>query len=94
MKLIRAEFYLSGVSLFTSDTDSFRIADSYVLVNALDPDVLYSAGNYPSDYNFNIITMNVGIDPDKNHGDPTLYPPSHPLGTKSPDMHWGWAAGI
>ncbi len=93
MKLTRAEFYLSGVSLFTSDTDSFRIADSYVLVNAQDRDVLYSAGNYPSDYNFNKITMNVGIDPDKNHGDPTLYPPSHPLGPKSPDMHWGWAAG-
>ncbi|MBK9993126.1 MAG: T9SS type A sorting domain-containing protein [Saprospiraceae bacterium] len=29
----------------------------------------------------------------KNHGDPNLYLATHPLGPKTPDMHWGWTAG-
>jgi hypothetical protein len=37
--------------------------------------------------------MEVGIDEETNHADPSPYPASHPLGPKNPDMHWGWAGG-
>ena len=93
VKLTRAEFYLSGVSLFTSDLDSFNVADAYVLANANNAEKLHTVGSFPSSHNFTKIKMNVGIGKDKNHEDPTLYPSSHPLGPKSPEMHWGWAAG-
>ncbi|MCB9308426.1 MAG: hypothetical protein H6567_00025 [Lewinellaceae bacterium] len=91
--LTRAEFFLSGVTLHTLNHDSFKINDSYILVNANDPTKLHTVGTYPQDHDFRIVKMDVGIDKDKNHADPSLYPASHPLGPKSPDMHWGWAAG-
>ena len=93
IKLTRAEFYLSNVSLFSTDTDSINVADSYVLVNANKPNVLHTVGNIPTNYNFKKLKMFVGIDKEKNHGDLTLYPATHPLGPKTPDMHWGWTAG-
>ncbi len=93
VKLTRAEFYLSNVSLFSNSQDSFNIADSYLLINANKPNAVHLVGSYPENFEFNKIKMFVGIDKDKNHADPNLYPASHPLGPKSPDMHWGWAAG-
>lgn len=93
VKLTRAEFYLSGVSLHTVGQDSFKIIDSYVLVNANNPSKLHNVGSYPQNLDFRIVKMDIGVDKDKNHADPNLYPASHPLGPKSPDMHWGWAAG-
>lgn len=93
VKLTRAEFYLSGISLFTTDQDSFNVADAYVLVNANNPDKVHTVGSFPADHGFKKLKMDVGIDKAKNHADPTLYSASHPLGPKSPEMHWGWASG-
>ena len=93
VKLTRADFFLSGVSLHASNNDSFKIKDSYVLVSAKEPSKTHSVGSFPENLDFRVVKMDVGIDKDKNHADPTLYPASHPLGPKSPDMHWGWAAG-
>ena len=93
IKLTRAEFYLSNVVLFSSDNDSVKVEDSYILVNAMDPDRRHSVGTFPLNYNFKKMKMFVGIDKEKNHGDPNLYITTHPLGPKNPDMHWGWAAG-
>jgi hypothetical protein len=39
------------------------------------------------------ISFHVGVDSAHNHLDPGQYAVSHPLGPKSPSMHWGWAAG-
>ncbi|MEC8459118.1 MAG: MbnP family protein, partial [Bacteroidota bacterium] len=35
----------------------------------------------------------IGVGPDVNNLDPSVYPISHPLAPKFPSMHWGWAAG-
>lgn len=93
VKITRAEFYLSGVTLISESQDSFKIEDSYILANANKPAKQHEVGLFPENFIFNKISMDVGIDKIKNHEDPTLYPPTHPLGPKSPDMHWGWAAG-
>ena len=39
------------------------------------------------------IQFSIGVYEPINNGDPTLFDESHPLGPKSPSMHWGWAAG-
>jgi hypothetical protein len=39
------------------------------------------------------ISFSVGVEQAFNHLDPTQYPTSHPLGPKSPSMHWGWTSG-
>ncbi|MBK9993127.1 MAG: hypothetical protein IPP01_03840 [Saprospiraceae bacterium] len=65
IKLTRAEFYLSNILLFSSDNDSVKVEDSYLLVNAKNPDIKHSAGTFPSNYNFKKIKMFVGIDKEK-----------------------------
>jgi MbnP/Secretion system C-terminal sorting domain len=35
----------------------------------------------------------IGIHEPTNNEDPSLYSVDHPLGPKSPSMHWGWTAG-
>ena len=39
------------------------------------------------------IKFSVGVYAPINNSDPALYDVDHPLGPKSPAMHWGWAAG-
>jgi len=48
--------------------------------------------------NFDITTVEsiqfaIGVYEPINNEDPTLFDESHPLGPKSPSMHWGWVAG-
>ncbi len=35
----------------------------------------------------------IGVHEPVNNEDPALYSEEHPLGLKSPSMHWGWASG-
>ncbi len=93
VKITRAEFYLTNFSLFTTDTDSMNVVDSYILVNANNKDKIHTVGQFPGSMNFKKIKMYCGIDKNKNHADPSLYPETHPLGLKDPSMHWGWASG-
>ncbi len=93
VKITRADFFLSGVTLFANDQDSFKIEKSYVLSSAYEPNKTHAVGEYPHNFGFNKLSMEVGIDKETNHADPSPYPASHPLGPKNPDMHWGWAGG-
>jgi hypothetical protein len=93
VKITRADFYLSGITLFNNNQDSFKIEKSYVLSSAYEPDKIHAVGQYPNNFSFNKLKMEVGIDEETNHADPSPYPASHPLGPKNPDMHWGWAGG-
>ncbi len=48
--------------------------------------------------NFDVTTVEsiqfaIGVYEPINNEDPTLFDESHPLGPKSPSMHWGWVAG-
>jgi hypothetical protein len=39
------------------------------------------------------LLLNIGVAPEINHDDPSLWDASHPLAPQIPSMHWGWAAG-
>jgi hypothetical protein len=93
VKITRADFYLSGITLIGNNQDSFKIDKSYVLSSAYEPNKVHAVGQYPHNFSFNKLSMDVGIDEETNHADPSVYSASHPLGPKTPDMHWGWAGG-
>ncbi len=87
----RLEYYISSIKLHHDGGTTTDVNDKYILVsngNAVDELI--------GDFNIGVldsITFSVGVDPSNNHADPTLWPSSHPLAPRSPDMHWGWAAG-
>ena len=88
----RLEYYLSSFSL-THDGGTVTDFDSvWHLVQAGSGSSTIMLGD-TNIQDVESVSFSVGVDQATNHLDPTLYPSSHPLGPKSPSMHWGWAAG-
>jgi hypothetical protein len=87
----RMDYFISSIILHHDGGISTKVADKYMFV---------TKGQKVNEFlgNFNVnaldsITFSIGVDSVNNHADPTLWPANHPLAPKSPDMHWGWAAG-
>jgi hypothetical protein len=94
IKLTRAEFYLCSLNAENQDGTAGQLFDDvYLLVNINNQDTVYEVGNIPPDMECKVLKMKVGVDSLRNHADPSLYPPEHPLALKDPSMHWGWQGG-
>lgn len=89
MQISRLEYYLN-INEFYNDTDSIRLDDYYVLVNA-NKSTYYLPAIELSD--INKMKFHIGVDSTLNHEDPALWPAGHPLAPQQESMHWGWAAG-
>ena len=88
----RLEYYLSSFSV-THDGGTVTDFDSvWNLVQAGSGSSTIMLGD-ASIQDVESVSFSVGVDQAHNHLDPTQYPSSHPLGPKSPSMHWGWNAG-
>lgn len=87
----RMDYFISSIILHHDGGASTKVPDKYIFVTKGEK-VKELLGS------FNIavldsITFSIGVDSIDNHADPTLWPANHPLAPRSPDMHWGWAAG-
>ena len=87
----RLEYYISEIKLIHDGGTVTSIPDSYILVDASSPTSV-NLGSY-NITNLESISFGIGVESPKNNEDPNLYPATHPLGPKSPSMHWGWSAG-
>jgi hypothetical protein len=87
----RLDYYISSIKLHHDGGMTTNVSNKYIFV---------SKGRTVDELlgNFNIgildsITFSIGVEATDNHADPTLWPATHPLAPKSPEMHWGWTAG-
>lgn len=88
----RMEYYLSEFSV-THDGGNITDFDSlWALVQADENATVIDLGSAAID-SVESIQFSIGVEQAFNHLDPTQYSSSHPLGPKSPSMHWGWTAG-
>ncbi len=85
------KYYLAELTVIHDGGKRTPLSDVYVLVDALGQD-RYVLGSLDVT-RIEALEFHVGVDKKRNHLDPTLYPPEHPLALKNPTMHWGWAAG-
>lgn len=85
------KYYLAEITVIHDGGKRTPLTDVYVLVDALSRD-RYPLGSADVT-NVEALEFHVGVDKKRNHEDPTIYPPEHPLALKSPTMHWGWSAG-
>jgi len=90
-EISRLEYYISEISLVHDGGNETLIDDLWVLVNAATKTEV-DLGEHDISTIEKII-FHIGVDPDHNHLDPSIYNGSHPLSPKSPSMHWGWTAG-
>ncbi|MCO4807654.1 MAG: hypothetical protein KC456_13805 [Flavobacteriales bacterium] len=91
-ELERMEYYISEISIEHDGGTVTEFEDVWVLVQADASSTIIDLGN-DSIESVESVTFSIGVDSAHNHLDPTIYSTSHPLGPKSPSMHWGWTAG-
>lgn len=90
IQLSRLEYYLHINSLTDNSNNATEFENLYILVNANQKE--YHLGTYEVS-DVNELSFHLGVAPDVNHNDPTLWPSAHPLAPQQQSMHWGWAAG-
>lgn len=87
----RLQYYISEMTILHDGGIETPVGDVFVLVNANEATTV-NLGTLP------VISVEgfrfyIGVDPDFNHLDPSMYPAGHPLAPQFPSMHWGWASG-
>ncbi len=89
--ITRLEYYVSEIAIVHDGGQTTPVADTWLLVDAAEQED-FDLGQH-SITDVEAITFHVGVDPEHNHLDPTLWPANHPLAPQNPSMHWGWTAG-
>ena len=90
LKVTRLQYYLNNFiithdgGLVTENTAHFIIDGNNEVELNLGSHDITSVEN---------IAFSVGVHPDTNHLDPSVYPSTHPLAPQNPSMHWGWTSG-
>jgi hypothetical protein len=87
----RLEYYLSGFFITSSSGESVVFDDAFLLADASETAFINLGTTNLED--IQTLSFSVGVGPDHNNGDPTLWPSDHPLAPQWPSMHWGWTAG-
>jgi hypothetical protein len=83
---------LSKLALVKNDNSIEMLGDGYQWIDVSSGRLTF---NYPdvSIGNYKGIQFQLGPDPAVNHGDPTVWPASHPLNGNLTGLHWGWSGG-
>ena len=90
----RLEYYISDIELKGIDGSYTAIPDTWLLIQPENENsTTLSLANFEEPLAIEGIRFHIGVGPDVNHEDPSLYEASHPLAPKSPSMHWGWTSG-
>ncbi|MEY3385540.1 MAG: hypothetical protein RIR53_351 [Bacteroidota bacterium] len=84
-------YYISKITIHHDGSKETHLPDLYLLVDVRELG-RYNLGNLDVG-SVDSLTFHIGVDPARNHLDPTTYPQWHPLALKVPSMHWGWAGG-
>lgn len=91
LQFSRLQYYISDITLTHDGGQTTDVTDTWLLISAGAPtEVLLGQFSIST---LEQVTFHIGVGPDKNHEDPSLYPASHPLAPQFPSMHWGWSAG-
>lgn len=87
----RLDYYISSIKLHHDNGLTTDVSNKYIFVSK-GREVNELLGSYNIN-SLDSITFSIGVEETDNHADPALWPSNHPLAPKSPEMHWGWAAG-
>ncbi len=86
-------YYLSGFGLQRQDGSWLDIPTYHMVVAQDKPIDTLNLGVMPEGI-YSAVRFNIGVDSVTNHGDPAVWPNSHPLSLmRGGQMHWSWNAG-
>lgn len=88
--IARLDWLATGFSVTTTDDVSHSFDDAVAFIPGTGSEFLLGqapAGKIKS------LTFHIGPDEKRNHGDPALHPPGHPLNPNVNRLHWDWQGG-
>lgn len=91
-KISRLEFLLSELALKDSSGKWIPSEDWFAHFNAIEGKLQADTVGSPSG-EFQAIRFRVGLDSRIDQGDPSQWPPGHPLHPDVNHLHWGWQGG-
>jgi len=83
---------LAKLSLVKDDNTLVLLGDGYQWVDVASGRLSFNYPDVPVG-TYKGIQFQLGPDSAVNHGDPTIWPASHPLNGNLTGLHWGWAGG-
>lgn len=91
LQIDRLTYLISEIVLTKSNGSKVELNGVYALIDEASSRHTFQIENVPEGH-YTGIDFLVGLDSATNHGDPTLYPPGHPLDPIY-NMHWSWSGG-
>ena len=91
IRFTRATFYISKPKLYTATGNIVPTLNEYFIVHHNTSTAFIDSINTAT--TIDSLSLNIGIDADQNHNDPSLSELNDPLAFQSPSMHWGWTNG-
>jgi hypothetical protein len=83
---------LAKLALVKDDNSLVLLGDGYQWVDVASGRLSFNYPDAPAG-TYKGIQFQLGPDSAVNHGDPTIWPASHPLNGNLTGLHWGWAGG-
>lgn len=83
---------IAKLSLVKDDNTEVLLGDGYQWIDFGTGRTSFNYANAPAG-NYKGIKFQLGPDSLINHGDPTIWPSTHPLNGNLTGLHWGWAGG-
>lgn len=93
LTLSRLDFLTSGLALQRSDGTWVESPESWVDFISLGKNRLKVRADGFPEGDYQKVRFRIGVDPQTDRTDPSIYPPSHPLHPDVCGLHWSWQGG-
>lgn len=93
-KANRLEYYVTRITIVHDGGMETAVPDEVVALVRPEDEIstTIELGNFALT-DIESVKFHIGVYAPLNNEDPSVWDVSHPLGPKSPSMHWGWASG-
>ena len=93
-KASRLEYYVTRITIVHDGGMETAVPDEVVALVRPEDEISTSIELGAFDVtSIESVKFHIGVYAPLNNEDPSIWDVSHPLGPKSPSMHWGWASG-
>jgi mono/diheme cytochrome c family protein len=92
LSVTRLDMLFSDVGLRRKDGSWLALTGRFACVRAREGRSSFALGAVPA-HAYEAIRFHVGLPPDVNNADPSIYPAHHPLNPNINGLHWSWLGG-
>ena len=93
LSITRVSGLISELELVRADGTSVQLTGQYGFFDAADPTRHNIALHHVPVGHYTGMNLRIGVAPEPNHSDPSLWPAGHALNPITNGLHWGWTGG-